>query len=224
MCTADSLLQRMGRCNRKGRYCPDEPNIIIFDNRNGVREGKNQSIYEDKLYDRSLELLEKYEYALFSEDEKTTYMNEVYSVDGVKETAYFKNIQKYLKMFAEIHPTEYSADEAKVRDIKSITIVPDDIYNANQQLFENGVEFLKKSNMSKEARSLIRSKLENLTLSLNLYQGFPKEADRGTVGQNGDRKIIDIRRVKYRYEFDVESGQGRGLLFEEQLERDGIFV
>lgn len=70
MCTADSLLQRMGRCNRKGRYCPDEPNIIIYDNRNGVREGKNQSIYEDKLYDRSLELLEKYEYALFSEDEK----------------------------------------------------------------------------------------------------------------------------------------------------------
>lgn len=224
MCTADSLLQRMGRCNRKSRYCPDEPNIIIYDNRNGVRKGKNQSIYEDKLYDRSLELLEKYEHALFYEDEKTTYMNEVYSVDGVKETEYFKDIQKYLQMFAEIHPTEYSADEAKVRDIKSITIVPDDIYNANQQLFENGVEFLKKPNMSKEARSLIRSKLENLTLSLNLYQGFPKEADRGTVGENGNRKIIDIRRVKYRYEFDVESGQGRGLLFEEQLELDGIFV
>ena len=224
MCTADSLLQRMGRCNRKGRYCPDESNVIIFDNRNGVRKGKNQSIYEDKLYDRSLELLEKYEHALFYEDEKTTYMNEVYSVDGVKETEYFKDIQKYLQMFAEIHPAEYSADEAKVRDIKSITIVPDDIYNANQQLFENGVEFLKKPNMSKEARSLIRSKLENLTLSLNLYQGFPKEADRGTVGENGGRKIIDIRRVKYRYEFDVESGQGRGLLFEEQLELDGIFV
>lgn len=31
MCTADSLLQRMGRCNRKGRYCPNEANIVVFD-------------------------------------------------------------------------------------------------------------------------------------------------------------------------------------------------
>lgn len=122
MCTADSLLQRMGRCNRKGRYCPNEANIVVFDNRNGVSEGKRRSVYEDKLYDRSLELLSKYEHILFSEDKKTAYMNEVYSVDGVKETIYFENIQKDLKLFSEIHPTEYSADEAEVRDIRSIMV------------------------------------------------------------------------------------------------------
>ena len=168
MCTADSLLQRMGRCNRKGRYCPNEANIVVFDNRNGVSEGKRRSVYEDKLYDRSLELLSKYEHILFSEDKKTAYMNEVYSVDGVKETIYFENIQKDLKLFSEIHPTEYSADEAEVRDIRSVTIVPENVYVENQNLFEYGVEFLKKPNMSREARSLIKSKLENLTLSLNL--------------------------------------------------------
>ena len=96
MCTADSLLHRMGRCNRKGRYCPNEANIVVFDNRNGDSEGKRRSVYEDKLYDRSLELLRKYEHILFSEDKKTAYMNEVYSVDGVKETIYFENIQKDL--------------------------------------------------------------------------------------------------------------------------------
>lgn len=224
MCTADSLLQRMGRCNRKGRYCPDEPNIIIFDNRNGVSKGKKQSVYEDKLYDRSLKSLEKYEHALFSEDDKTAYMNEVYSVDGVKETLYFKEIQNYLQMFAEIHPTEYSADEAKVRDIKSITIIPDDVYNANQQLFENGVEFLKKPDMSREVRNLIKSKLENFTLSLNLYQGFPKEVDKSTVGEKENRRITNIHKACYGYEFDAENGQGRGLLFDEQMELNGIFV
>ena len=131
MCTADSLLQRMGRCNRKGRYCPNEANIVVFDNRNGVSEGKRRSVYEDKLYDRSLELLSKYEHILFSEDKKTAYMNEVYSVDGVKETIYFENIQKDLKLFSEIHPTEYSADEAEVRDIRSVTIVPENVYVEN---------------------------------------------------------------------------------------------
>ena len=224
MCTADSLLQRMGRCNRKGRYCPNEANIVVFDNRNGVSEGKRRSVYEDKLYDRSLELLSKYEHILFSEDKKTAYMNEVYSVDGVKETIYFENIQKDLKLFSEIHPTEYSADEAEVRDIRSVTIVPENVYVENQNLFEYGVEFLKKPNMSREARSLIKSKLENLTLSLNLYQKFPAEVDRTTIGSSENRKITDIHRAQYNYEFDIESGKGRGILFDEQLELDGIFV
>ena len=224
MCTADSLLQRMGRCNRKGRYCPNEANIVVFDNRNGVSEGKRRSVYEDKLYDRSLELLSKYEHILFSEDKKTAYMNEVYSVDGVKETIYFENIQKDLKLFSEIHPTEYSADEAEVRDIRSVTIVPENVYVENQNLFEYGVEFLKKPNMSREARSLIKSKLENLTLSLNLYQKFPAEVDRTTIGLSENRKITDIHRAQYNYEFDIGSGKGRGILFDEQLELDGIFV
>lgn len=224
MCTADSLLQRMGRCNRKGRYCPNEANIVVFDNRNGVSEGKRRSVYEDKLYDRSLELLSKYEHILFSEDKKTAYMNEVYSVDGVKETIYFENIQKDLKLFSEIHPTEYSADEAEVRDIRSVTIVPENVYVENQNLFEYGVDFLKKPNMSREARSLIKSKLENLTLSLNLYQKFPAEVDRTTIGLSENRKITDIHRAQYNYEFDIESGKGRGILFDEQLELDGIFV
>ena len=224
MCTADSLLQRMGRCNRKGRYCPNEANIVVFDNRNGVSEGKRRSVYEDKLYDRSLELLSKYEHILFSEDKKTAYMNEVYSVDGVKETIYFENIQKDLKLFSEIHPTEYSADEAEVRDIRSVTIVPENVYVENQNLFEYGVEFLKKPNMSREARSLIKSKLENLTLSLNLYQKFPAEVDRTTIGLSENRKITDIHRAQYNYEFDIERGKGRGILFDEQLELDGIFV
>lgn len=224
MCTADSLLQRMGRCNRKGRYCPNEANIVVFDNRNGVSEGKRRSVYEDKLYDRSLELLSKYEHILFSEDKKTAYMNEVYSVDGVKETIYFEKIQKDLKLFSEIHPTEYSADEAEVRDIRSVTIVPENVYVENQNLFEYGVEFLKKPNMSREARSLIKSKLENLTLSLNLYQKFPAEVDRTTIGLSENRKITDIHRAQYNYEFDIESGKGRGILFDEQLELDGIFV
>lgn len=224
MCTADSLLQRMGRCNRKGRYCPNEANIVVFDNRNGVSEGKRRSVYEDKLYDRSLELLSKYEHILFSEDKKTAYMNEVYSVDGVKETIYFENIQKDLKLFSEIHPTEYSADEAEVRDIRSVTIVPENVYVENQNLFEYGVEFLKKPNMSREARSLIKSKLENLTLSLNLYQKFPAEVDRTTIGLSENRKITDIHRAQYNYEFDIASGKGRGILFDEQLELDGIFV
>ena len=72
MCTADSLLQRMGRCNRKGRYVPEEPNIVVYDNRNGV--GKDR-VYDSDMYDRSLRFLHEYENILFGEELKTVYMN-----------------------------------------------------------------------------------------------------------------------------------------------------
>ena len=38
MCPIDSLLQRMGRCNRSGRYFPEHPNIIVYDTKNGRKK------------------------------------------------------------------------------------------------------------------------------------------------------------------------------------------
>ena len=48
--------------------------------------------------------------------------------------------------------------------------------------------------------------------------------DRTTIGLSENRKITGIHRAQYNYEFDIESGKGRGILFDEQLELDGIFV
>lgn len=75
------------------------------------------------------------------------------------------------------------------------------------RIYSNTGRVLKKPNMSREARSLIKSKLENLTLSLNLYQKFPAEVDRTTIGLSENRKITDIHRAQYNYEFDIESGK-----------------
>ena len=36
-------------------------------------------------------------------------------------------------------------------------------------LFEYGTDFLRKSNISKETKSLIRSKLEDMTLNLSIF-------------------------------------------------------
>lgn len=80
----------MGRCNRKGRYFPEEANVIIYDNRNGV--GKN-GIYDLVMYDRSLKLLAQYENLEFVESMKTIYMNQVYDSDEIKEQAIMKKLR-----------------------------------------------------------------------------------------------------------------------------------
>ena len=71
MCSADSLLQRLGRCNRKGKMYPDEVNCMIYNNRNGVYKGKGKGVYEQSLYDSSLNALKKYEGMIFYGSDET---------------------------------------------------------------------------------------------------------------------------------------------------------
>ena len=35
---------------------------------------------------------------------------------------------------------------------------------------------------------------------------------------------MDIHRARYKYDFDSENGKGAGLLLNEELEMDGIFM
>ena len=225
MSTADSLLQRMGRCNRKGRYCPEEANIHVYASENGV--GKN-SVYENDLYERALECLKKHLEAHkgkpFTEKMKTDYMNKVYNIEEIKGTQYFREIKEYLKLFKNIHPTEYLAKEAEVRNINSITIVPERIYQEKKEVFDVGIEFLSKPNIGRETRSLIKSKLQDLTLSLPIYQKFPEKVDKKIIGNGRKRKVMDIHRATYKYEFEFETGKGMGLIMQEELETDGEFI
>lgn len=222
MCTADSLLQRMGRCNRKGRYFPEEANIFIYDNRNGV--GKN-CIYDPVMYDRSLDLLAQYENLEFVERMKTTYMNQVYDPDKIKKTSYYEEIEDCLQRLSKIHPVDYKLKEAEIRKIDSVTVVPEDIYQEKMDLFEYGTDFLRKSNISKETKSLIRSKLEDMTLNLSIYNNkFPENVDRVSVGFKDCKKVTDIHRTEYKYEFDPRTGKGQGLLTSEILEQCGYFM
>lgn len=221
MSTADSLLQRMGRCNRKGRYCPEEANIHVYASGNGVG---NNSVYEKDLYERALELLKDYEGKLFTEKMKTDYMNAVYDIEKIEGTQYFQEIKEYLKLFKNIHPTEYLAKEAEVRNINSITIVPERIYQEKKEVFDAGIEFLSKPNIGRETRSLIKSKLQDLTLSLPIYQKFPEKVDKKTVGNGRKRKVMDIHRATYKYEFEFETGKGMGLIMQEELETDEEFI
>lgn len=209
MCTCDSLLQRMGRCNRAGRYEPKESNVIIFKNENGVGE---KSVYSTEMYNRSFKFLEKYQGHIFTEEQKNKYISEVYDAEQIRDTNYYKKIEEYLNFFENIKPLDYDKKESdeKFRDINSLRVVPESIYKENEDVIEACIEFLKHSNIGKEGRAIIHSKLNLLTLNLNIYHKYPEHVDRSTI--NG----TDIHRSRLKYEFDPYKCSGRGLLPEEE--------
>lgn len=193
MCTADSLLQRMGRCNRAGKKNTELPNVVVYYNNAG-----RGTVYDKDIYDRSADLLRKYAGEIISEADKTKYINEVYDVASIKKTKYFRQIEENLEHFQALMPSEYDAQEAKddFRAIRSVTVIPDKVYHQNQDFIEEIDRFISVPHMDKGVRNLLKSRIMSMTLSLNINYGIPQGIDRGTIGRN------DIHRTSLKYDFD----------------------
>lgn len=207
MSTADSLLQRMGRCNRQGRHEPKCPNIIIFNTGNGVG-----FVYDKEIYDRSVKLLKHYENKIFIEAEKTQYINDVYKEDEIKNSKYYKAIGDHLNKLLDVKLLKYSKKEAQkeFRDIRSIAVIPYEIYEKKETLFKEGVQFLNKANVGKEARQIIREKFLDYTINQTIYNNTPNNLESIPI------KGTNIHKIYANYEFDPETKKGRGLITQKE--------
>lgn len=218
MCTADSLLQRMGRCNRKGRYIPLKPNIKIYKTENANRQVKNRTentgIYYRDLFERSWECLSVYENQIFTEEQKINYINEVYDTEKIVNTEYYKEIEAYLEYFQELSVNELSKMDGKkkFRMIESVSVMPDKIYNENEDFIEKYQHKIFDRHLGREAKGILKTKLDELTLSVTIYNKYSKEGIEGVIEKT------DIHRTDFVYDFDEETGKGIGL---SKTEREG---
>ena len=125
MCSADSLLQRMGRCYRNRIYKENEPNIFIYDTKVGLG-----TVYDKYIFEFSVEHIQEYNNKIFTEKDKQDYINKVYDIEKLKnidnENSYYKTIKKNIKDL-EIFPIggiDKETAEEQFRNIQNITVIP----------------------------------------------------------------------------------------------------
>lgn len=212
MCTADSLLQRMGRCNRAGKKDTSAPNIIVYHNGSG-----RGTVYDKDIYDRSVNLLWEKDGELLSEADKTAYINAVYDVNRIKKTEYFRQIEKNLEHLDALWPAEYDMENARkdFRGIQSITVMPEKIYRENLEEIEEIQELFRTPHTARGIRKLQKARLAELTLSLNPRYGLPGSIDKENI------QPFDIHRTRLEYDFDGETGLGLRL---DKMEDEEIFL
>ncbi len=221
MCTADSLLQRMGRCNRAGKKSTKNINVFIYNNPQKYSD-KVDGIYDEIIYSRSVEFLREYEGKIFSEDDKNTYINNVYNIDEIRDSDYFKEIQENIEKFNKIEMIEYSLNDVNedFRNIHSITVMPDKIYYENQELIDNICNFLKTPHLHQSVRKILKMKITSITLDINLWNknNYPQGIDSAVINNT-----TDIHRANLKYDFDEESRGGAGL-FLDRAEDDFLIL
>ena len=141
---------------------------------------------------------------LLSEADKVSYINQVYDLEYIKGTQYFRQIEKYIDHFKALLPAEYDAREVQeeFRAIQSITVMPDTIYDQNREVIQSIAGLLETPHIDTGIRKLLKSRLADMTLSLSITYGIPDGIDKGTIG------LFDIHRTALCYDFDGESGLG----------------
>lgn len=129
MCSADSLLQRMGRCYRNRIYAKNDANVFIYNNKDSKKIGVG-TVYDKDIFEFSVEHIQEYNNKIFIEEDKQDYINKVYDIEKLKnidnENSYYKTIKKNIKDL-EILPIggiDKGTAEEQFRNIQNITVIP----------------------------------------------------------------------------------------------------
>jgi CRISPR-associated HD domain protein len=121
--TADSLIQRMGRCNRKGQKSTNEPNVFIFTKDcSGVGP-----VYYKHLHESTLRNLRD---GLWDWNFKWELVEKVYSESALRGTKYwerFKKAESYIKSLWEGADSLIRSKSEAIelfRDINAVQVIP----------------------------------------------------------------------------------------------------
>lgn len=210
MCSADSLLQRMGRCYRNRIYEKDEPNIFIYDTKVGVGNGKN-SVYDLELYKRAVDFIKEYDNKIFTEEQKLEYIEKVYNTKELEKSDYLESINRNYEALKNLPPAFIEKSQATdlFRAIDSVTVMPKEKYlskNVNNIINEY-FEIKNKENKTKED-------FKNMILKKNEILGFTTSVLYKSIKSNFGIKPLELGKNKFEKIFivDLEYSEELGLL------------
>lgn len=222
MCPADSLLQRLGRCWRKRRYARADPNVFVYDTKNGVGQDR---VYDPDIYQRSVALLRPFCGRVFTEQEKHDYVSAVYDTQALKTTRYYQDFTRSLERLKSIPPAYFSAEEAKskFREIISVSVMDEDDYHTllNDGTLDKLAEILATGAAREKAAA--RQEFLDHTVAINPYYAKVKPDMSAPIQAGGKPGGFPLAyRIQAEYNFEEETHTGFGLGFEAKQEDNFI--
>ena len=191
----NSLFQRFGRCNRKGKKSVDETNCFIYlkiEDKYLKEKGSKYGFIDKDIYENSKKGLENYckviskdeienseEYnELFknyskqiNEGDKIKLIEENLSFENLKESNFVDEFEKAYEKYQRIlNSDENSQDALKLRDIQSVTVIPYNIYEKNEENIKELIKKIEDKNLGLEERQKAKTELLKKTLSIQYYQ------------------------------------------------------
>lgn len=167
----NSLFQRLGRCNRKGKKDSSENNCYIYtqiDERSFINGDMG---YIDKdIFELSKEAISLWE-GQISEKEKIELINKYFTMDKIKNSNYITQYKHTYNFIKNLTPDTFKSDEVKLRNILSKDIIPSPIYHEYNGDIKELEEKLKDKSLNspenKGEKIKLQNKLKKYTVSVH---------------------------------------------------------
>lgn len=191
----NSLFQRFGRCNRKGKKSVDKANCFIYlkiEDKYLKEKGSKYGFIDKDIYENSKKGLENYckviskdeiensqDYSKLlknyskkiTEGDKIKLIEENLSFENLKESNFVDEFEKTYEKYQRIlNSDENSQDDLKLRDIQSVTVIPYNIYEENKENIKELIKKIEDKNLGLEERQKAKTELLKKTLSIQYYQ------------------------------------------------------
>lgn len=157
----NSLFQRLGRCNRKGKKYSSENNCYIYtqiDERSFINGDRG---YIDKdIFELSKEAISLWE-GQISEKEKIELINKYLTMDKIKNSNYITQYKHTYNFIKNLTPDTFKSDEVKLRNILSKDIIPSPIYHEYNGDIKELEEKLKDKSLNSPENKGYKLRLQN---------------------------------------------------------------
>ena len=161
----NSLFQRLGRCNRKGKKPTEQPNCIVYTRIDAEHlTGTTHGFIDRTLFELSREALKAGD-GLITESRKIELLNKYFTTERVRGSDYYQKYES-VSWIEGIKPYQFQKNDVKLRNILSETVIPSPIYMQNQQEIDALAEEVRDISVSYMDRVKAREKLMQYALSV----------------------------------------------------------
>ena len=144
----NSLFQRLGRCNRKGKKDITEPNCFVYLDVDHYILSSSGGFVDETIYSISRQAMQTVDGPL-SEAQKLKLLNTYLTMENLKESDYYRGENGYkrtMEWIRDIAPYQYQKNEKKLRNILSVDIIPSPVYEKKKDLIEKMAEVFENEN------------------------------------------------------------------------------
>lgn len=165
----NALLQRLGRCNRKGVKPVEEYNCFVFTEiEEGLLTRGDKGFIDRTIYDLSVKSLIDVDGKL-SEEDKIKLINEYFTTENLKRSDYMRHFTEAWETLERTNVNEYDKSEVNLRNIVSYTIIPSSVYYDNQCEIDAYVENYNSDVFSVDDRIHLADEVKKYTMSVEPY-------------------------------------------------------
>lgn len=134
----NSLFQRLGRCNRKGKKDITEPNCFVYLDVDHYILSGSGGFVDETIYSVSRQAMQMVDGPL-SEMQKLDLLNTYLTMENLRESDYYRGENGYKRTkewIRDITPYQYQKNEKRLCNILSVDIIPGPVYEKKKNIIE----------------------------------------------------------------------------------------